>query len=171
MADLGFCSADKRYGLWLADAAWTGILQLCTEARDHETGGILIGRYSAELDCAMVTSVSGAPHDSRAGRTWFQRGVRGLKRLLEQAWTNEESHYIGEWHFHPGGQPAPSGTDRQQLEEIARSPIFRCPEPILLIVGGRPPEAWEVSAHVFPRGCRTIELTRAPAGGLTASAC
>src|SRR5207245_5033696 len=78
-----FQSDDSRFGLQLQDAELQRIQAACQRAAPDEVGGLLVGHYSDHLDVAIVTSVSDLPVDSRAGPTWFWRGVLGL-----QAWSD-----------------------------------------------------------------------------------
>lgn len=123
-----------------------------------ETGGIFVGEYSEEGDCALVAAVSGAPADSRAGRAWFYRGVRGLQVWLDRLWHRERKYFLGEWHFHPYAEPTPSGTDKRQLTEIAKASSYHCQEPILVIIGGDPKGEWRIRSFVFPRDHAFVEL-------------
>ena len=43
-------------------------------------------------------------------------------------------------------------------DEIAESPTYCCPEPVLLIVGGWAASAWEVGVYVSPRSRALTEL-------------
>jgi integrative and conjugative element protein (TIGR02256 family) len=116
-----------------------------------ETGGILVGHYSADLALAHLTGLVPAPSDSIAKRFSFQRGIRGLQQVLRKLW-REKKYYLGEWHFHPDGSASPSPTDRDQMRSIADAFDYRCPEPVILIVGGNPPERVELQTYVFRRG-------------------
>jgi integrative and conjugative element protein (TIGR02256 family) len=159
MPDLNFCSADGRFGVHVPGATIRRLLYLCRSSGKRETGGILVGKYSAALDCARVSAASGPPSDSIHGPSWFQRGTRGLQRWLGRRWATRGDHYLGEWHFHPYSAPTPSHTDFQQLGHIARSADYSCPEPILIILGGDPAGKWSISAHVVPN-TRSIVLLR-----------
>lgn len=142
-------SPDRRFGLLLPEAVVRELLGHCVEADGVETGGILLGRYTPELDSAEVTVVTGAPADSRAGRTWFHRGTVGLQRLVGRLWRDQREYYLGEWHYHPSAAPTPSGTDVTQMRMIATDPARACPEPILVIVGGDPAGDWVLAAGVY----------------------
>lgn len=145
-------SLDGRFAVVADQGQIECLLQYCTEAGYQETGGILIGRYSNALDRATVTKVTGPPRDSRAGRTYFERGIKGLQGLLNRLWRGDPEYYLGEWHFHPAAPATPSSVDLNQMRTIATSTAFKCPEPILLIVGGSPPENWTINVSVFPAG-------------------
>lgn len=149
--DLAFRTQDQRFGLLLPKEQVSEILAFCRKAGRSETGGLLIGRYSEQRDFANVSVVTGPTPDSKAGRTWFQRGVAGLQDLLIQRWLKQNEYYLGEWHSHPLATPAPSGTDGIQMRGIAHSPAYRCPEPVLLIVGGDPWGPWTLHARVYRR--------------------
>ena len=116
-----------------------------------------MGRYNEELDMATVTRVCGPPPDSRRGRSTFVRGTGGLQQLIEGLWRVNQ-YYLGEWHFHPGGTARPSSVDVRQMKRISESDEYNCPEPILIVVGGMPPDEWEMVAYVFPRNCESIRL-------------
>lgn len=158
--DIRFHSSNERFAVTLAASALARVLDACRLAGMDETGGILVGRYTDGLNCAIVTAVSDVPGDSRSGPTWFYRGVLGLQRWLGQLWRNERQYYLGEWHFHPYAKPKPSPDDVEQMTVIAASPAYRCPEPVLLIVGGDPAGAWSMRAFVFLHGAARIEMRR-----------
>lgn len=158
MRDLAFWSSDRRFGLMIPPRVVQSVIRLCKAASDFETGGVLVGHYSKRLDCAFVTSCSGPPRDSRVGKAWFNRGVKGISGWLQTLWKKQADFYIGEWHFHPGGAPVMSPRDIREMTSISNSQIYRCPEPVLLIIGGRVPDSWKAGAYVFPRSAEFIEL-------------
>ncbi|RKH24590.1 hypothetical protein D7V77_20315 [Corallococcus sp. CA041A] len=160
MPDLEFHSEDACFQVHLPQPLLRKLLKLCRASEQHETGGILVGHYSEALDCARVRRVSSPPPDSKRGLAWFERGTKGLQALLDRSWSSRRDHYLGEWHFHPFAAPIPSATDLRQLMSIARDPRYRCPEPLLLIVGGDPAGEWSVSVHVVPRDAEAVPLPR-----------
>lgn len=152
MTEVQFWSEDSRFGVRLNGTIVPDILRQCEESAPQETGGILLGRYSAAHDCALVQIVTGAPADSKTGRTWFERGIRGLQAKLDLLWRRNGGYYLGEWHFHPFGAPIPSSTDNKQLRKISNSRLYRCPEPLLIILGGDPAATWSLRCFLFLRG-------------------
>jgi len=160
MSGLEFWTNDRRFGLRLSKHQVWQILRMCVCANGTEVGGILVGVYTSAHDCAIVKVVSGAPPDSQSGRAWFNRGVHGLQVWLDLQWYRRRHYYVGEWHFHPHGLPVPSQTDIRQMTSIASSARYRCPEPVLLIIGGDPAAEWSVKAFVFPVGQDSAELIK-----------
>jgi hypothetical protein len=107
---------------------------------------------------ADVVEATPKPKGSRAGWFWFERSNKGLAELLETRW-EQGFHYLGEWHFHPRGAPTPSGLDRRAMWKIATDDAYRCPAPILVILGGRPKSNWSLSATLFRDG-EVLQLDR-----------
>ena len=157
MDDITFRSEDNRFGLRVPNSIVQKILDCCRHAEVFETGGILGGYYNPEHDCAVVSAISTEPSDSRRGRSWFERGVNGLQRWLNGLWRRQQ-YYLGEWHFHPGGTSAPSNVDLSQMQRIASTKSYHCPEPVLLIIGGDPWGVWTARSMVCVAGGKTIEL-------------
>jgi len=165
MCSLRFRAADGRFGAILGPIGIRRVLALCGRAGDHETGGILVGRYSEDGAWAIVERVAEPPPGSRAGQTWFYRGTAGVLPALEDLWVRRRRYYLGEWHFHPCGPSLPSSTDRTSMARIGASDSYRCPEPLLLVVGADPAGRWEMSMQVFPRGQLGIEMPIEPRAG------
>ena len=158
--DLIFRSPDRRFGLRIGASELRRITRACDRAMPDETGGILMGSYNDALDCAMVKTASQSPDDSRSGRTWFQRGTRGLQAWIDRLWSTRKSYYLGEWHSHPAGRPEPSPDDINQMYGLAASADLHCPEPLLLVIGGAPSTGWEARAFVIVRDGPVVELHR-----------
>ena len=152
--DREFRSADGSFGLVIGDVLMTKMKEICARAHPLETGGILIGCYNKGHDTALVSRVTEPPADSKSGPTTFRRGTGGLQGLLKALWSGRE-YYLGEWHYHPGASARPSSTDTRQMQAIAGDDDIGCPEPVLVILGRDD----AVSAHVFPRGRRAVQLT------------
>lgn len=153
MSDLEFWSENRTLGVRIGSDTLMRILESCRRSDPEETGGILVGYYTETLDCAVVTDASERPPDSRSGRTRFVRGTAGLQRWLDGLWRrSNRRYYLGEWHYHPGGKPEPSPTDKRQMERIAGSASYKCPEPMLLLVGGSASDRCDVGIFVFVEG-------------------
>jgi integrative and conjugative element protein (TIGR02256 family) len=103
-----------------------------------ETGGILLGGFDLASRTLFVTAALPSPPDSSEGRTYFDRGTRGVKPAImevEQA-TMRHITYIGEWHTHPAGSDSePSELDRTLLRWVTDlRQLFMMPG-LLLILG------------------------------------
>jgi integrative and conjugative element protein (TIGR02256 family) len=153
-----FWSKDNRFGLRIFASEMNLLLDFCEKSGLVETGGILIGKYTSAHDCAVVSEVTPPPLDSKRGRFWFKRGVRGLRNKLKTLWDEKSVYYLGEWHFHPEGAPDPSETDFNSLKGISESSKYNCPEPLLIIIGGSFPENWNIRVFVFLQNKSLLEL-------------
>lgn len=133
-----------------------------TLAKDHyprEVGTSLVGTYSDDGWDATVLHAAPLTTDSKAGRSWFQRGVRGLKTYFSAVFAKSSgvTHYVGEWHSHPDGAPIPSPTDDANMMEIVNDPETRCPECILVIVGYRSARA-RLGVYIYSAVRRRVDL-------------
>ena len=100
-----------------------------------EFGGFLIGKYSEDFKTVYIKETI-LPQNFKPSKFSFERGVEGVKELLEKYYEAEESMiYIGEWHTHPDNLPIPSPTDIIALEMIANHKEVKIKNPILLIMG------------------------------------
>jgi integrative and conjugative element protein (TIGR02256 family) len=149
---LKFRTPDVRFGLSMDELTMGKILELCREAANVETGGILVGHYTKNHDWAIVTAISGPPKDSRRANASFFRGVKGLQKWLKHIWGSKRHFYLGEWHYHPFAKAVASSVDAEQLKEHSENKPLMCPEPVMLIVGGNPNGLWEAKAYVCPEG-------------------
>ena len=160
-----FRSADHSFRLVITHDLMVKMKESCARAHPLETGGILIGHYNREHDTALLSQFVSSPADSRSGATTFHRGTRGLQGLLNRVWKRRE-YYLGEWHCHPCASAQPSATDTKQMQVIADDEDAGCPEPVLVILG----KDGAITAHVYPRGRRALQLSPVsashPCGGL-----
>ncbi len=155
MGDLLLWSKDHRYGLSVREDLLAECVEECSRSSPQETGGIVVGYYTPPHDCAIVTALGKPPNDSIQRSGFFERGTSGIQRWLRKLWRHHRHYYIGEWHFHPGGASFPSQTDTAQMKVLSKDAKLKCPEPILLIIGGDPGHDWNVKAYVYPtdHGC------------------
>ena len=116
------------------------IRQLAQDAYPNKTGGVLVGRYTAENSCACVTEILPAPPDSDERPDVFTRGIEGLNEILKDRWEGKDrTYYLGEWHSRPADRPdlhtEPSAIDIESMVEFAEDDDFSCPEPMLVVMG------------------------------------
>lgn len=150
MNDLLLWSRDRRFGLSVKGSLLSEGLKECALSGFQETGGILVGYYTPEHDCAIVTTLSGPPEDSIRKSFFFKRGTQGIQRYILRLWREKKHFYLGEWHYHPKGVSVPSHLDIEQMRTLSKDKKLNCPEPILLIFGGNPIDVWTANAFVFP---------------------
>lgn len=156
---------DGTFAVELQASVLGALDRYCRDAGSVETGGILIGRYSDDLNVAFVLEATQPPTDSKRGRSWFVRGVSGLSELLGKRWrAKERTFYIGEWHFHPAVHVEPSGEDFSQMIEIRRVEAYDCKEPLLLIFGASSHKGQRTfRAFVCPKEQAPLEFRRVQA--------
>ncbi|WP_414732281.1 Mov34/MPN/PAD-1 family protein [Acetobacterium carbinolicum] len=157
MIKLIYVSENKEFCIEIDKNLLNDIICECKKASDDETGGILIGKYSEDRRKAIIKSISRAPKDSKSGKMSFKRGVKGLINLLDKKWDESGEYYLGEWHFHPNNSAQPSRVDVRQMKELAINKKLKCPEPILLVVGGNEMLGWNFSIHIIVQNM-VIEL-------------
>jgi integrative and conjugative element protein (TIGR02256 family) len=156
-----FCSEDGRQGLELSAEAVAAIQEQALLKHPHETGGILLGYYSTNLRMATAVVAIPPPPDSKHGPFNFERGTKGLKELLARYKKQTPSlHYLGEWHTHPAYTAKASGLDVRQMRCSALRRLYGAKSPILLVVGGVPPDKlqWQASTHKAWRAPTYLDL-------------
>lgn len=129
-------SVNGIYGVKISNQKLQYLHDLCKKSHPCETGGILIGRYSENLKWAEIMAATGAPMDSRRTPYAFIRSTKGIPALLKSAWKKRQ-YYLGEWHYHPDSSPKPSEIDLKTMYNLSKNEDLNCPEPVLLIIGGR----------------------------------
>ena len=108
------------------------------EALPNETGGILLGTIDIPRRTICVVQIVSAPNDSSGSSAGFERGVKNLKLIIEEAQrkTAGQVEYIGEWHSHPAGvAPTPSTTDIKQLYWLGTERVIEELPAVMLIIG------------------------------------
>jgi integrative and conjugative element protein (TIGR02256 family) len=119
--------------VWISGDSAELMIRLSREGYPHETGGVLVGHASPYG--LVVTHATGAGPDAEQRQSTFRRDGEFTQEAVDGifAATGGQSDYLGEWHSHPW--PAgPSVMDRQAMAWISRSPVYRTPEPLLVIV-------------------------------------
>ena len=151
-----------RYAARLTEGAWRQMQRECAAAGAVETGGVLIGHYTADESTAIITEALPPPSDSTCGHTWFHRGIAGLCGLLAKRWKSQRrTYYVGEWHYHPTSTVEASRDDLAQMCGINSDPRYRCREPIMVIVGqGRYGGDRPMRSFVFPHEEGHLEFER-----------
>lgn len=152
-------SPDGEYTVSISRRVFENMLRLARERAPMETGTALVGSYSDDGHDAVVTELAPLTADSRGERFTFHRGVAGLRRFLRSVFRKSagRTHYVGEWHSHPGGAPVPSPTDEENAMEISVDPKAQCAECILVILGLND-QTVELGIYVFSQTRGRIDL-------------
>ena len=161
MTDRKFVAPGSGLRLIVRGDVLANITGLCIAAHPKETGGILIGRIH-DRDTAEIIEATPAPKDSRSTRWSFQRGTAGLQDLLNKRWQAGHS-YLGEWHFHPNAEAAPSTRDLDQMRSIIHDPVWRCPEAFLIVCGGNSRRGVIIAPFLIRPGDENILMVAANA--------
>ena len=147
MNNLFFEDKEQLYGVKLDAMVYEQMLNYCAISNPYETGGILIGSYSSNQVIANILQITPPTKNSKHSKSTFYRGAVGLKKILDLAWVQGQ-YYLGEWHYHPNALSLPSDTDKKQMIMLSQDQKLKCPEPILIIIGGCQVD-WTISARLF----------------------
>ncbi len=158
-SEIILASEDGRFSIQITQELVEKMRRICLQSHPYETGGIVVGSYTPDHMCAIITDVSDAPPDSKRARTWFHRGTQGLQEWLNDLWSRKGRYYLGEWHFHPKMRTVPSGDDIRTMKRIAQSASYNCPEPILVIIETESESSCALQAHVFAGEARPVKLS------------
>lgn len=96
-----------------------------------ETGGVLVGRFSAIGNVFQVVDTIPAPPDSRFSKTEFVLGTEGLSEQLAQLskFSGNTLYALGTWHNHLAST-GPSAIDFSTAAKLAIGQLF----PVLMII-------------------------------------
>lgn len=128
-----------RYAL-IENSVWEFLFSYAqTESKATEAGGILLG-HRAGGDIHVTSATGPLPNDRRA-RLSFDRLDAGHQHAALNAWTESGCtvDYVGDWHTHPQGIPAPSSKDYVEWRKLTKT----LPKPhIFVIVGTSDSRLW-----------------------------
>jgi integrative and conjugative element protein (TIGR02256 family) len=130
------------------------ILSLVADHDDPttETGGIILGHDDGRI--IEVTGVGGPGPRAVHEPTRFTRDLQYAGKVAADAWRRDRSQWIGEWHTHPRGHPAPSDLDLRTYVSLLRNPSLRLDRFITVIVATGPNTAiaaWLVTSTTLGR--------------------
>ncbi|MBV1718262.1 MAG: Mov34/MPN/PAD-1 family protein [Desulfarculus sp.] len=101
-----------------------------------ETGGILVGYWSADKKEVVVTNIISAGPNAHHGRVIFKPDHEYQQQELDRIlnFGAEPLFYLGDWHTHPNGKLKLSILDMITLWRIARNPEAYAPTPVMLVL-------------------------------------
>jgi integrative and conjugative element protein (TIGR02256 family) len=146
--------------LLTAPAARVITTELRTADHTTETGGILLGHHTRDTVTIRHAGTPG-PAAVRTS-TYFLRDLAHAQALADQAFTTDASVWVGEWHTHPTGPPAPSTRDTTTYRRLLDDPELGFHSIVALIFACRE-EHWAGTAWTY-HGQRVtpVELTISP---------
>lgn len=114
----------------------------------NETGGLLVGYYTPDMQRAVVTEAWPCSDDAVRWPTGFERGQEDFNERLSALWreTDGTRYFLGEWHTHPKNAPYLSETDIAQMRSVARDQKQVCPEPISVLLV-RHGDLWSIRVY------------------------
>ena len=124
--------AYRNLQLNFSEKLISDLSEIAIKAYPNEIGGLLIGKYSADLKSLNVTEFL-LPTNYHSSPISFIRNIDSLISKLK-ALFSVNKHYIGEWHTHPDGSSQYSTTDLNAMINIANTDSVSIENPILLIV-------------------------------------
>lgn len=113
----------------------------------NEAGGALMGHINDDASGIVITHVIGPGPQATHNRTSFVPDYPYQELEIGRLYDESERTlaYLGDWHSHPDGPAALSGTDCRALINIANFPEARISSPIMILLSGRIGK-WSTSA-------------------------
>lgn len=109
----------------------------------NETGGVLIGSFDTVRAVVHIVAALPAPEDSRQAPTYFIRGSKNLKPLVDGITLRSAGVlcYVGEWHSHPDDAAARPSDDDEVVFDHLIAHIGPTGTPYVMAICGRD-ETW-----------------------------
>jgi integrative and conjugative element protein (TIGR02256 family) len=126
--------------LWLDAVARAQIERESRRFRLRETGGPLFGFENEDTDGLVVVGAGGPGPRAKHRRRLFVPDREAVDRAIAQVHEASEGRYafLGSWHTHPLGRPAPSPTDIATARDVADDEDADLPQPLVLIHATNP---------------------------------
>lgn len=121
---------------WLSAGAAAAITNEATQRHPHETGGLLLGYVAPNGEPVVLDIIRPGPAAHHERDSFTPDHTWQVNQLKSQyVGSDGVLSYLGDWHSHPAGGPAPSRRDLATLSSIATDPAARAPRPLMGIVG------------------------------------
>ncbi|HEX8342385.1 MAG TPA: Mov34/MPN/PAD-1 family protein [Tepidisphaeraceae bacterium] len=120
---------------WLSSEVWGQIAEEVSHRYPLETGGVLLGYWSAREE-PVITEMIGPGPKAYHGRYRFEPDYRHHETEINRriAACSHRLSYLGDWHSHPGGHATLSPRDKRTLRRIARHKPAQVARPIMAII-------------------------------------
>lgn len=129
------CHKLEDIEVYISAEAHEFIRQESANAKDVETGGVLIGHRTLNGKYFISRSTGPGPRAIKT-KTRFEKDKKYCQKELENAQKKlgNKGLYLGEWHYHSICDNSPSGLDIKSLTEIANQRNYRIDKPIMIII-------------------------------------
>jgi integrative and conjugative element protein (TIGR02256 family) len=124
----------------VARAAETIATEAPASKDGSETGGILLGHDRGETITVTRAGDPGPNADRRPDG--FLRDLAHSRRLADEAYDEDGSVWVGEWHTHLAGAGVPSRTDEETYGRLLADPDLRFTRLASIIVFPCPEHGW-----------------------------
>ncbi len=124
----------------VARAAETIATEAPASIDGSETGGILLGHDRGET-ITVTRAGDPGPHADRRP-DGFLRDLAHSRRLADEAYDEDGSVWVGEWHTHPAGPGVPSRTDEETYGRLLADPELGFTRLASIIVFPYPEHSW-----------------------------
>ncbi len=145
---------------WIAASAIQYMKAEADRAMPKETGGVLLGYWSADRTDVVVTECVGPGSKAVHRRSTFVPDHAYHEREVARAYraSGRSITYLGDWHSHPFGPLRLSTADLLTQIRIGRSATARAPEGLMLIIAESEP--WKFGIWRLERTRRMLERLR-----------
>lgn len=146
------------FSVTVSQAAVETMRALRQAADPDETGGVLLGSFDLSRSVLHVLAALPAPPDSRQSPTYFIRGAKELKPLVDAINCRSVGTigYVGEWHSHPNGAKARPSDDDEEVFAHLKDNLDATGAPYVMSICGDE-ETWlRVGWHSHVLGEATV---------------
>jgi integrative and conjugative element protein (TIGR02256 family) len=117
--------------------------ELRTADHTTETGGILLGHHTHDT---VTVHHAGTPGPAAVRTpTFFLRDLAHAQALADEAFANDGSVWVGEWHTHPTSRPIPSARDAATYGQLLNDPELGF-HSVIAVIFARHAGRWEGAA-------------------------
>jgi integrative and conjugative element protein (TIGR02256 family) len=104
-----------------------------------ETGGILLGSFDLQRKVIHVVDALQAPPDSRQSPTYFVRGTKHLKPIVDGIGGRSAGAitYLGEWHSHPDEAKVGPSEDDENVFAYLKANLHVSEAPYVMMICGK----------------------------------
>lgn len=142
---------------WIANTALSAIVAEAEGSYPAETGGLLLGYWSAPYTEVVITDIIDPGPQSIHEPTRFVPDADYQENELARRFCLDPARlgYLGDWHSHPRGTGMLSRQDRKTLTDIATCVEARAPVPLMAVVALSPGVSTDWKTFIWRFGPKT----------------